>query len=150
LADTHPPADPLTDLAALLAAYDLASRLEIDAVYAQFSPTLDDYYDEELRLVFPAAGHDDDVGDLRPEVILTRTVPGLPAKSVRAPGAPFPLGRAMVLATAALRRGDPQARRVAQALAAGAMRLVVRQAGRTQAVELALEPGGTALLDLLR
>ena len=50
----RPAPDAALALQALLQAYDLANRLAIDTVYAQFSPTLDDFYAEDLRLVFPA------------------------------------------------------------------------------------------------
>src|SRR5262249_38070172 len=53
----------VADLRALLRAYDLANRLAIDTVYAQFSPTLDDFYAEDLGLAFdPRADAAGDVG----------------------------------------------------------------------------------------
>jgi hypothetical protein len=115
------------DLRRLLVEYDRENRLKIDAVYAQFSPTLDDFYAEDLRLVFPAEA--DARGELRPEIVLTRTVPGQPPKSVRGPGAPFPLARAAALVAAM--RGD-----------AAPPRLAVRQSGRSQAVRLIVEETG--------
>jgi hypothetical protein len=117
----------------LLGRYDLANRLAIDVVYAQFSPTLDDFYHEDLAVVFPdraGAG-----GDVRPEIVLTRTVPGQDPKSVRGAGAPFPLARATALAAAALGRAP--------------LRLFPRQVGRSQRVALLLEPEGTDVVTLL-
>jgi hypothetical protein len=116
----------------LLEGYDLANRLAIDVVYAQFSPTLDDFYHEHLALVFPErAGAD---GDVVPEIVLTRTVPGQEPKSVRGAGAPFPLARAAGLAAA---------------LGRDAARLRPHQVGRSQRVALRLEPDGTDVATLL-
>ena len=120
-------------LRALLQAYDLANRLAIDTVYAQFSPTLDDFYAEDLRLVFPP--HGDSREEVRPEIVLTRTVPGQEPKSVRGPGAPFPLAQAARLAGAVTGRG--------------AVRVRPGQVGGGQTVSLFLEPEGTDLAGML-
>ena len=117
----------------LLERYDLANRLAIDVVYAQFSPTLDDFYHEHLALVFPERAGGD--GDVVPEIVLTRTVPGQEAKSVRGAGAPFPLTRAATLAAAALGRDTA--------------RLRPHQVGGSQRVALRLEPEGTDVAALL-
>jgi hypothetical protein len=130
---------PVVALRALLQAYDRANRLAIDTVYGQFSPTLDDYYDEDLRLVFPEGS--DSRGSPRPEIILTRTVPGQEPKSVRGAGAPFPLAQAAALVGDALGRGGPDGRH--------GPCLRPRQVGRSQAVALYLEPEGTDVTVLL-
>ena len=89
----------------LLERYDRDNRLAIDTVYAQFSPTLDDFYHEALTVVFPEpAGAGVPAAEVSPEITLTRTVPGQEPKSVRGAGAPFPLARAAALAAAALGR----------------------------------------------
>jgi hypothetical protein len=114
----------------LLERYDRDNRLAIDAVYAQFSPTLDDFYHEALTVDFPDRGEGGDPGpEVSPEITLTRTVPGQEPKSVRGAGAPFPLARAAALAAAALGRDG--------------LRLRPRQVGRSQRVALLLEPEGT-------
>ncbi|HEX2034396.1 MAG TPA: hypothetical protein VHS99_09445 [Chloroflexota bacterium] len=136
------------ELQRLLAAYDRENRLAIDAVYAQFSPTLDDFYLEELRLVF--APEPDAQGMLPVEVVLTRTVPGLEPRTVRGAGAAFPLRRAAACFAGALRelpggRGEPLLARLRD----GQAWLVARQVGQTQAVALVLEPEGRDALALL-
>jgi hypothetical protein len=139
---------PVVALRALLQAYDRANRLAIDTVYAQLSPTLDDYYDEDLRLVFPEGS--DAQGSTRPEIVLTRTVPGQEPKSVRGPGAPFPLARAATLVGAALVRGSRSGPDGWDGRHGPCLR--PRQVGRSQAVALYLEPEGidvTALLSSL-
>jgi hypothetical protein len=125
--------------------------LAIDAVYAQFSPTLDDFYAEDLRIVFPAP---EELGkaadDVRPEIVLTRTVPSQVPKSVRGAGAAFPLAPAAALARAALagaRGGD--AATVRARLDQGTARLWPVQAPRTQLVQLRIVPDGVDLLSLL-
>jgi len=134
--------------------YDRANRLEIDAVYAQFSPTLDDFYLETLHIDFPdnppAAGTPE---TLRPEITLTRTVPGLQPKSVRAPGAAFPLRRCVDLAHRAVAHtpdGGPQATAGHLArLLSGEAWLVPVQVPRTQEVRLQLRPCDEDLLSRL-
>ena len=139
------------ELRALLDAYDRANRLAIDAVYAQFSPTLDDYYQEELEVVFPAPAAMDVVSDeLRPEIVLTRTVPGQAPKTVHGVGAAFPLARAAALAHAALveaRAGD--ADDLHTRLDRGSARLWPVQVPRTQLVQLRVRPDGVDLLSFL-
>ncbi|MGH2353826.1 MAG: hypothetical protein ACRDJN_19650 [Chloroflexota bacterium] len=135
-------------LARLLADYDRANRLAIDAVYAQFSPTLDDFYAEELRLEIGDTV--DAGGELPVEIALTRTVPGTESKTVRGDGVPFPLARAgavfsSALADAPAERGN----RLQQRYDRGLVWLRPRQAGRTQGVALALEPDGQEVLALL-
>lgn len=39
----------------ILEAYDQSNRLMIDQVYGQLSPTLDDFYEERLTVLFPDA-----------------------------------------------------------------------------------------------
>ena len=154
-------------LEALLAAYDHANRLAIDALYAQFSPTLDDFYAEELRIVFPprhataasgapgadgaaARGETLDAGDrFTPELILTRTVPGQEPKSVRSTGAPFPLAHACRLVRAALSDSPGAGAAAATALNEGRAFLAPVQVLRTQRVVLHLVPGGTDVIGLL-
>jgi hypothetical protein len=138
----------------LLDAYDRANRLEIDAVYAQFSPTLDDYYVEELRIDVPdvAAGRPAAAvpAEVRPEIVLTRTVPGLRSRSVRAPGAPFPLAQAYRLVQAALAASQSErGRALRAAVDGGSAWLALRQVPRTQRVRLLLEPGEADALALL-
>jgi hypothetical protein len=120
-------------LVALLREYDRANRLAIDVVYAQFSPTLDDFYAESLRLEFPVQA--DALGEVGPEIVLTRTVPGQEPKSVRGAGAPFPLHRARALLEAALARSPLSVR--------------PRQVGGSQRVALYLEPEGIDVTGLL-
>jgi hypothetical protein len=132
-------------LRTLLQAYDRANRLAIDTVYAQFSPTLDDYYDEDLRLVFPEGS--DAQGSPRPEIVLTRTVPGHEPKSVRGTGAPFPLAQAAALVGAALGRDGRDGRGGGDGRHGLCLR--PRQVGRSQAVALYLEPEGTDVTVLL-
>jgi hypothetical protein len=120
-------------LRTLLQAYDLANRLAIDTVYAQFSPTLDDFYSESLRLIFPP--HLGSPDEVRPEIVLTRTVPGQEPKSVRGAGAPFPLAQATRLAGAAIGRNPARVR--------------PGQVGGGQAVSLFLEPEGVDLAGML-
>ena len=135
-----------------MADYDLANRLAIDAVYAQFSPTLDDYYAEELRIEFPKSKRNlHGQAEVRPDLVLTRTVPGQEPRSVHAPGAPFLLARAGELLASAMAsvpdaRGVDTRARVGRGLAW----LRPEQVGRSQTVRLVLEPGGRdvqALLD---
>ena len=132
-------------LAHLLEEYDRANRLEIDALYAQFSPTLDDYYAEELRIAFPAEQHTlSAAGEtIRPDLLLTRTVPGQEPRSVHAQGAPFPLARARALVSQALAAGsNGQNQATWRQLAAGTAWLRPVQAGRSQLVRLLVEPQG--------
>ena len=120
----------------LLERYDRDNRLAIDTVYAQFSPTLDDFYHEALTVVFPEpAVAGGPAAEVRPEITLTRTVPGQEPKSVRGAGAPFPLARAAALAAAALGRDG--------------LRLRPRQVGRGQRVALLVEPEGTDVASVL-
>jgi len=147
----EPRPSDLEALRVLLQEYDRANRLEIDAVYAQFSPTLDDYYAEELRIEFPRNEQDLYRGaEVRPELALTRTVPGHEPRSVHAPGAPFPLERAWELfgnavACAPVTRGQDMWERVDADL----VWLRPEQVGHTQAVRLVLEPDGSDALEIL-
>ncbi|MBI3970449.1 MAG: hypothetical protein HY332_04090 [Chloroflexi bacterium] len=139
---------PAASLAHLLDAYDRANRLEIDAVYAQLSPTLDDYYAEELRLVFPQ--YQQGIDEVRPEIVLTRTIPGLVTRAAHAPGAPFPLARAAALVRQSLAgSSDERARRLLERLTHGEAWLAARQRDRTQAVYLAVEPEGRDVAEWL-
>jgi hypothetical protein len=134
-------------LRALLQDYDRADRLAIDAVYAQFSPTLDDYYAEDLLIAF--APRADAAGDVAAEIVLTRTVPGQEPKAVRGAGAPFPLRRAGVLAARALAAAGERGAALRDGLASGRLRLRPRQVGRSQAVALVWEPAGGDVLAFL-
>jgi hypothetical protein len=124
-------------------------------VYAQFSPTLDDFYAEDLRVVFPPppariTTPADSPDELRPEIVLTRTVPGQPPKSVRGAGAPFPLAQAAELATAALSEsGAEQALSAAASLARREAYLWPAHLPRTQVVQLRLLPGDADVARLL-
>jgi hypothetical protein len=139
--------DALRELEDLLAAYDRANRLVIDAVYAQFSPTLDDFYAEELRIEFP---DDRSMETPAPEIVLTRTVPGLDPRLVRGRGAPFPLGRAKALVCAALAAtARPAACDVLARIEAGGAWLVPAQEGCSQVVRLRLMPDSRDALALV-
>jgi hypothetical protein len=143
----------LAALSQLLQAYDLANRIEIDSLYAQFSPTLDDFYAETLRIDFPdVCGAPGAVSEeVRPDLTLTRTIAGLEPKSVRSTGAAFPLARAAALVWQALAESSTvTAGDLATALASGAAWLCPAQLGRSQVVELLLEPGGREAMALLR
>jgi len=134
----------------LLEAYDRANRLEIDSVYAQFSPTLDDFYLEELVVIFPAPPGSSLPDDVRPEIVLTRTVPGQQPRSVRAPGAAFPLSEATRLAHAALAETRAESAEVTLSrLRQGLLRLWPVQLPRTQLVQLRVLPDGGDVLALL-
>jgi hypothetical protein len=139
----------LNTLQRLLQEYDRANRLEIDAVYAQFSPTLDDYYAEDLRIVFPERP-DTDLPEVRPEIVLTRTVPGHQPRTVRAPGAPFPLFQAWeYVCGAALEAPRGRGEALWRRIDGGQVWPQPRQVGRTQQVQLALMPDDRDVLAVL-
>jgi hypothetical protein len=130
----------------LLLAYDHANRLAIDAVYAQFSPTLDDFYAEALRLELGAEAR----GEVPVEIVLTRTVPGQAPASVRGSGAPFPLAAAAGLVRRALAAAPAgEAGALAERLRRGEAQLRPRQVGGSQVVTLVVEPDGADLPALL-
>src|SRR5262249_20702778 len=119
----------------------------IDTVYAQFSPTLDDFYAEDLGLAFDPRA--DAAGDVGVEIVLTRTVPGQEPKAVRGPGVPFPLARAGDLVARALARAGERGAGLRDGLGRGRARLRPRQVGRSQTVSLVWEPDGGDVLALL-
>lgn len=126
--------------------------MEIDSLYAQFSPTLDEFYAETLRVDFPdvrgASGAARE--EVRPDLTLTRTIAGLEPKSVRSTGAAFALARAATLVRQALAESSTvTAGNFAAALASGDAWLRPAQLGRSQVVELLLEPGGREIMALL-
>ena len=139
----------LEALRRLLDDYDRDNRLRIDAVYAQFSPTLDEYYAEELRVEFPNLLLSGDSGDgIRPELTLTRTVPGSEPRSVSGAGAPFPLARARTLVGRAA-ADTPEGAALVDGIHGGLVWLQARQVGRSQVVQLVLQPAGDDVLDVL-
>jgi hypothetical protein len=84
-----------------------------------------------------------------PDLILTRTVPGLEPRSVRSRGAPFPLARARALVVAAPTVEPPGPADLRARLEAGIAWLQPAQVGRSQLVQLRLEPDGRDVLALL-
>jgi hypothetical protein len=123
--------------------------MEIDSLYAQFSPTLDEFYAETLGIAFPEVGGSSGAipDGVRPDLTLTRTIAGLEPKSVRSTGAAFPLARAATLVRQALAESSTvTAGDLAAALASGAAWLRLAQLGRSQVVELLLEPGGHEIM----
>jgi hypothetical protein len=145
------PGEGRRSLAALLADYDQANRIAIDSLYAQFSPTLDDFYAETLRITFPVerVALDRLGNDVRPDLLLTRTVPGFESKSVRAQGAPFPLARARALAEQALAGQRTESSALVAQLGQRQAFLRPAQIGGSQVVRLIIEPGGDDVLALL-
>lgn len=74
----------------ILDAYDQSNRLMIDQVYGQLSPTLDDFYQERLTVLFPDPG-DEGAPDPQPTITLTRVIPAGPTRLARNLGSVFPL-----------------------------------------------------------
>ncbi len=74
----------------ILEAYDQSNRLMIDQVYGQLSPTLDDFYEERLTVLFPDAA-EDGAPDPQPTITLTRVIPAGPTRLARNLGSVFPL-----------------------------------------------------------
>ncbi len=85
----------------ILEAYDQSNRLLIDQVYGQLSPTLDDFYDERLTILFPDP---DGLGspDPQPTITLTRVIPAGPTRLARNLGSVFPLREVVGIVVAAL------------------------------------------------
>lgn len=160
--------NPASALHTLLSRYDLEHRLHIDMVYAQLSPTLDDFYAESLQVDFgnptlaaptaptaptalvapttPAAN----TATVTPIIRLRRTIPGGPVREASGTGAAFPLAVAGALAVAALMGApNPAAQHAQMQIASGNGALWPRQIGGSQMVTLVLEPGGADVIALL-
>lgn len=143
-------------LQALMDRYDHDNRVMIDQVYGQLSPTLDDFYDERLRIAFPARQALEAPrllgATVTPHLTLTRVIPaGGPTRIAENAGAPFPLAEVHAFVRAAARAADaPDAvRALAARLESGEAWLAPRQVGRSQRVVVRVLPSGEALPTIL-
>lgn len=125
----------------ILDAYDQSNRLMIDQVYGQLSPTLDDFYDERLTVLFPDPG-EHDAPDPQPTITLTRVIPAGPTRLARNLGSVFPLRQVTGIVSEALAsaQSGTTGHAVHRRLRDGVARLAPRQFRGSQTIILVVIP----------
>lgn len=125
----------------ILDAYDQSNRLMIDQVYGQLSPTLDDFYEERLTVLFPDPGEHDGP-DPQPTITLTRVIPAGPTRLARNLGSAFPLRDVTGIVVQALASAHPgtAGHALHGRLRDGVARLAPRQFRGSQTIMLMVIP----------